>query len=153
VEAAVKAGMLPQQAAIARRMITNRIEDAGLARAKEGGIEPARTLVVTLYNGAMYHLYTYKKYTDVRLVFAPEQQAAFFGGDPDIFTYPRHDLDMALFRVYEDGKPIESKDYLKWNPKGAKDEELVFVAGHPGSTSRLDTLAQLEVERDLATPS
>ena len=112
-----------------------------------------RSDVVTLYQGGEYWLYRYKKYTDVRIVFAPEQQIAFYGGDPDNFTFPRYDLDMALFRVYENGQPIKSDNYLKWNPKGVGDGDLTFVSGHPGSTSRLDTLAQLEAERDLVEPS
>jgi len=111
-----------------------------------------RSDVVTLYHGGEYWLYRYKKYTDVRLVFAPEQQIAFFGGDPDNFSFPRYDLDIALFRVYENGKPLETSHYLKWSAKGAAAGDLVFMAGHPGSTSRLDTVAQLLRRRDSTLP-
>jgi peptidase S46-like protein len=111
-----------------------------------------RSDIVTLYHGGEYWLYRYKKYTDVRLVFAPEQQVAFFGGDPDNFTFPRYDLDIALFRVYENGKPLETSHYLKWSASGPREGELVFMAGNPGSTSRLDTVAQLLRRRDLTLP-
>jgi hypothetical protein len=111
-----------------------------------------RSDAVTLYQGGEYWLYRYKKYTDVRIVFAPEQQIAYYGGDPDNFTYPRYDLDMALFRVYENGKPLDSTNFLKWNAKGAADGEVVFVPGHPGTTSRLDTMAQILRERDVRIP-
>jgi Peptidase S46 len=112
-----------------------------------------RSDVVSFYNGGEYWLYQYKAYTDVRLVFAPEQQAAFFGGDPDNFTYPRYDLDMALFRVYDNGKPLHTDNFLKWSAKGAAPGELIFISGHPGSTSRQDTMAQLLIERDVVEPA
>ena len=146
VLAALKGAKTPEEEFAKRK--------AAIAEIERGSLQKTglRSDVVTLYQGAEYWLYRYKKYTDVRLVFAPEDQAAFFGGDPDNFTYPRYDLDMALFRVYEDGKPIETKDYLKWNSKGSGDGELAFVPGHPGSTQRLDTVAQLEFERDTREP-
>ena len=112
-----------------------------------------RSDVVSFYNGGEYWLYCYKAYTDVRPVFAPEQQAAFFGGDPDNFTYPRYDLDMAIFRVYENGKPLKTGNFLKWSVKGAAPGELVFISGHPGSTARQDTVAQLLAERDVREPA
>lgn len=108
--------------------------------------------VVTLFAGGQYGLYEYKKYTDIRLVFAPEASVAAFGGDPDNFTYPRYCLDFAFFRVYENGKPLESKQFLKWSHKGAANKELTFVGGNPGSTGRLMTVAQLEYERDVTIP-
>ena len=89
----------------------------------------------------------------MRLVFAPEEQAAFFGGDPDNFTYPRYDLDMALFRVYDNGKPLHTDNFLKWSAKGASPGELIFISGHPGSTSRQDTMAELLLERDGIEPA
>ncbi|MGO9775773.1 MAG: S46 family peptidase [Terracidiphilus sp.] len=112
-----------------------------------------RSDVVSFYQGGEYWLYTYKAYTDVRLVFAPEQQAAFFGGDPDNFTYPRYDLDMALYRVYENGKPLRTDNFLKWSAKGAAPGELIFISGHPGDTERDDTVAQLLLERDVRGPA
>jgi hypothetical protein len=112
-----------------------------------------RSDVVSFYNGGEYWLYQYKAYTDVRLVFAPEQQAAFYGGDPDNFTYPRYDLDMALFRVYDNGQPLKTDNFLKWSAKGAAPGELIFISGHPGSTQRQDTVAELLMERDVRGPA
>jgi hypothetical protein len=112
-----------------------------------------RSDVVSLYAGGEYWVYRYKKYIDIRLVFAPEQQIAFYGGDPDNFTYPRYDLDMALFRVYENEKPIEARHYLRWSPKGADAGDLVFVSGHPGSTERMSTVSQLEIQREHFLPA
>jgi hypothetical protein len=147
VVSALETAKTPEREFAARKAAIAEIERESLQKT---GL---RSDVVTLYNGGEYWLYRYRKYNDVRLVFAPEQQIAFFGGDPDNFTYPRYDLDMALFRVYENGKPLDTKDYLKWNPQGAAENELVFVAGHPGSTARLDTMAQLEFLRDASEPA
>lgn len=142
----VKKGMSEREANDARKAEIAKIEKESLNKT---GL---RSDVVTLYNGGEYWLYRYKKYTDIRLVFAPEQQIAFFGGDPDNFTYPRYNLDMAIFRVYENNKPVESKHFLRWNARGAEEDELVFVSGHPASTDRLVTVSELEVMRDYEYP-
>ena len=130
--------------------------DAEVAAIEKEGKESSgglRSDVVSFYDGGEYWLYQYQAYTDVRLVFAPEQQAAFFGGDPDNFTYPRYDIDMALFRVYKDGKPLHTDNYLKWSAKGAAPGELTFISGHPGSTERDDTVSQLLIQRDVIGPA
>lgn len=112
----------------------------------------SRCDVVPLYQDSEYWLYRYKKYTDVRLVFAPEQDIAFFGGDPDNFVFPRYDLDVSFFRAYENGKPAQTPRYLKWSGNGAQENDLAFVSGHPGGTSRLYTTAQLRSDRDTQLP-
>ena len=146
VNGAVKAGMSDAEAFAARRAEISAIEGEST---KATGL---RSDVVTLYQGGQYNLYRYKKYTDVRLVFAPEFQAAFFGGDPDNFNFPRFNIDMALVRVYENDQPVHPESYFKWSKAGTKDGELVFVTGHPGSTARLNTVAHLEELRDTSIP-
>src|SRR5687767_2219951 len=109
--------------------------------------------VVSLYSGGEYWLYKSKVYTDVRLVMAPEEQAAYFGGDYDNFTFPRHDLDFTFLRVYENGQPAKTPNFLKWSEAGAQDEEFIVVSGYPGSTARLLTVAQLAYQRDVGNPA
>lgn len=146
VSAAVKTDLDPAEAQKARRAVMSQIEKESLDKT---GL---RSDVVTLYQGGAYHLYRFKKYTDVRLVFAPEKSIAFFGGDPDNFEYPRYDLDICFFRVYENDQPAKLQHFLAWNPEGAKENELVFVSGHPGRTDRQNTVAHLKFLRDTTLP-
>ncbi len=146
VNASVTAGMPVADATKARRSVMAAIEQESSQKTS------LRSDVVTLYQGAEYHLYRYKKYTDVRLVFAPEVSIAFFGGDPDNFEYPRYDLDVCFFRAYENGKAVHPADYLKWSETGVKENDLVFVSGHPGGTNRLNTMSHLQWFRDVTYP-
>ena len=118
-----------------------------------GSDKSVRCDVVSLYHGGIYDLYRYKRYNDVRLVFAPEFSVAQFGGDPDNFNFPRFDFDIGVVRAYEDGKPAPTPHYLHWSANGTKDGDLVFVAGNPGGTSRGLTISQLAFERDMFFPA
>jgi hypothetical protein len=146
VRDAVKPGMTPPEAEAARSAVIAGITRESLAKT---GL---RSDIVTLYRGAEYHLYRYKKYTDVRLVMAPEYAIASYGGDVDNFEFPRFDLDVCFFRVYEHGRPARTPHYFKWSAKGPAEGDLVFVTGHPGTTNRLQTVAHLEHLRDVTLP-
>lgn len=146
VQAAIKPGATPDEADAEQKAVEAAIE-------KESFSETGLTSeVVTLFGGARYDLYQYKKYPDVRLVFAPDWHTASFGGDPDNFEFPRYDLDICFFRVYDHGKPLPTPDYLKWNATGPVKDELVFVAGHPGYSQRLVTMDEIGYQRDVRVP-
>ena len=146
VQAADKPGLSAAEAGRLRAEIISGIERRA---AEKTGL---RSSVVTLYAGGRFHLYQYRVFNDVRLVFAPEQQITFFGGDPDNYGYPRYCLDISFFRVYENGKPYRTPHHLKWNTSGLREGELVFAAGNPMSTPRLKTISQLEFLRDHEYP-
>jgi hypothetical protein len=146
VQGAVKAGATDKEANEQRKAAMAAIEKESTDTTK------LKSDVVTLYSGGEYWVYRYKKYTDVRLVFAPEEQIAFFGGDYDNFTYPRYDLDVTFLRVYENNQPLRTEHFFKWSAKGPADGEFVVLSGNPGSTNRLLTNAQLQFQRDLGNP-
>ncbi len=147
VNAAVPAGATPSAASAARAGAITGIE----TRCRAGAADVA-CQVVTMYRGGQYKLYRFRRYSDLRLVFAPEDVITFFGGDPDNFTYPRHDLDMSFYRAYANDQPVHPSDYFRWS-QGSQENDLVFVVGNPGSTGRLNTMAQLEFLRDVQYPT
>lgn len=153
VQAAFDSGTT-DSAKVANRA-AKQFEIMGLSAAKFKQTNPADSMifqVYSFYNGGRYSLYSFKRYTDVRLVFAPEEEIAFYGGDPDNFTYPRYDYDLSLFRVYENGKPLKTKNFFPFSKNGAAENEPVFVVGNPGRTGRLNTVSQLVTGRDYTYP-
>ncbi|MEK6299954.1 MAG: S46 family peptidase [Acidobacteriota bacterium] len=146
VQSATRPGASDKEAGEQRKAVTAAIEKEATA------VTGLKCEVVSLYSGGEHWLYRFKKYTDIRLVFAVEEQIAFFGGDNDNFTYPRYDLDVAFFRAYENNKPAKTPHYFKWSAAGPADGELVILPGNPGSTARLLTLAQIQFQRDVGNP-
>jgi hypothetical protein len=146
VDAAVPAGATASRASDARAEAIRAIQDEC-----RGGATDIVCQVVTMYRGGQYKLYRFRRYSDIRLVFAPEDEITFFGGDPDNFTYPRHDLDMSFYRAWTDNRPARVEHFFRWS-RGSQEGELVFVVGNPGSTGRLNTIAQLEYLRDVQYP-
>lgn len=146
VQSAAKVGMTDKAAADQRKAVSAEIEKDCVAKT---GL---KCEVVSFYSGGEYWLYRFKKYTDIRIVFAPEEQISFFGGDYDNFTYPRYDLDIAFLRAYENGKPAATQNFFKFSETGAGDGEFVVLPGNPGSTARLLTVAQLAYQRDVGNP-
>jgi hypothetical protein len=146
VQSAVKADATGKEAGEQRKAAMAQIEKESTEKTS------LKSEVITMYNGGEYWLYRFKKYSDIRLVFAPEEQIAFFGGDYDNFTFPRHDLDISFLRAYENGKPAKVEHFLKWSEKGPVEGELVIVPGFPGSTARLLTFEQIKYQRDFGNP-
>ena len=147
VNAVVPSGTAADRAATLREAAIG-----GIEQRCQGGAEDIRCQVVSMYRGGQYKLYRFRHYTDLRLAFAVESQTGFFGGDPDNFTYPRYDLDMSIVRVYVNNQPAHT-EYLRWSPNGSSDHELVFAVGNPGSTGRLNAMAQMEYLRDVQYPA
>lgn len=146
VQSAVKSGASDKEANEQRKTVIAQIEKESTDKT---GL---KSEVISFYSGGEYWLYRFKKYTDVRIVFAPEEQIAFFGGDYDNFTYPRYDLDVTFLRAYENNQPAKTPNYFKWSEAGATDGEFVLAPGNPGSTARLLTIAQLAYQRDIGNP-
>jgi hypothetical protein len=148
VNAAVPAGASADRAATLRGEASQAIQDRC-----DASVPNTHCEVIAMYRGGQYKLYRFRRWTEARLVFVPETQAASFGGDPDNFTYPRHDLDMSFLRVYENGQPAHMDHFYRWSANGSREGDLVFVVGNPGNTSRLQTIAQLEYLRDAQYPA
>lgn len=146
IQAAGHTAANEQQADSQRKAEIGKIEQESTEQTK------LKSNVINFYEGGEYWLYRYKKYTDVRMVFAPEAQAAEFGGDYDNFTFPRYALDFAFLRVYENNQPAKTEHYYRWSAHGAADNELIFVIGNPGSTDRLRPIAQIQYQRDVENP-
>ena len=148
-------GQVKQAIGTATGEALTRARDARIAEIEAEGCpdtETTRCQVVALFGGGQYKLYTYRKYSDVRLAWAPEDRAATFGGDPDNFNFPRYSLDASFLRAYENGQPVDTPEFLQWNPRAPVEGEATFVVGNPGSTSRLNTLSQIAFEREVRLP-